>query len=364
MSVSDAERDHIMTVLKEVRDGIVTLNNFTSTVEILIKTIVAIDQQQDLPKQITTVTACLEMLCSNAPANIRPLLKEMIELSVPLLVPALLHVVQAKAKLSASLAPRKAVSILDRKFCFKKGIEDPKDLPLKLEFLATALPPKVDLRQTGFVPAVMDQQSLGSCTAHGASCCLQFALKKQKIQNCVPSRLYIYYTTRVYIEHENASNDSGCQIKDVMKAVASYHVCDEEYMTYDVTKYSEPPSGVAVANANLHLKFQYLYVRHDETAIKRALNAGFPITFGIQIFDSFESAEVIRTGVVPTPDATKNRLLGGHCMTLLGYDDALKHFIVRNSWGEQAGDGGDFYLSYDYVLSSLASDFWTVKFFQ
>ena len=51
--------------------------------------------------------------------------------------------------------------------------------------------------------------------------------------------------------------------------------------------------------------------------------------------------------------------IGGHAMVITGYDDnavaidneGKKHqglLILRNSWGEEAGDRGTYYMSYDY----------------
>jgi len=38
----------------------------------------------------------------------------------------------------------------------------------------------------------------------------------------------------------------------------------------------------------------------------------------------------------------------GHTMLVCGYDDGARYFIVKNSWGEEWGDRGYGYLSYDY----------------
>ncbi len=46
----------------------------------------------------------------------------------------------------------------------------------------------------------------------------------------------------------------------------------------------------------------------------------------------------------------------------VGYDEAERRFIVRNSWGADWGIKGYFTMPYDYVLDpSLASDFWTLR---
>lgn len=44
----------------------------------------------------------------------------------------------------------------------------------------------------------------------------------------------------------------------------------------------------------------------------------------------------------------KHLNFGGHAVIITGYDDKLKLFKIRNSWGEEQGDHGEFYMSYDY----------------
>ncbi len=49
-------------------------------------------------------------------------------------------------------------------------------------------------------------------------------------------------------------------------------------------------------------------------------------------------------------------------MVLIGYDDATRRFIVRNSWGKGWANIGYFYMPYEYVTrADLASDFWMVE---
>jgi C1A family cysteine protease len=95
--------------------------------------------------------------------------------------------------------------------------------------------------------------------------------------------------------------------------------------------------------------------------LKGCLASGLPFVFGFSVYDSFESQEVARTGVVPMPDTATEQLLGGHAVLAVGYDDADQRFVVRNSWGEGWGDGGYFTMPYAYLTErSLASDFWAI----
>ena len=38
----------------------------------------------------------------------------------------------------------------------------------------------------------------------------------------------------------------------------------------------------------------------------------------------------------------------GHIMTIVGYDDNDKTFIIANSWNKYFGDNGYFYMDYEY----------------
>ena len=54
--------------------------------------------------------------------------------------------------------------------------------------------------------------------------------------------------------------------------------------------------------------------------------------------------------------------IGGHCIILVSWDDSMRLFGIQNSWGEEWGDKGFGYMSYDYLLKpELASDFWLIS---
>lgn len=54
--------------------------------------------------------------------------------------------------------------------------------------------------------------------------------------------------------------------------------------------------------------------------------------------------------------------MGGHAVLAVGYNDAGKRFIVRNSWGKRLGHEGLFTMPYDYLSDrDLSDDFWTIR---
>lgn len=239
-----------------------------------------------------------------------------------------------------------------------------RDLPDSRDFMYSAplphlgkLPPKVDLRDQ--CPAVYDQGQLGSCTANGIGAAIEFDQRKQGRKEFVPSRLFIYYNERVIEGHVN--EDSGAQIRDGIKAVAKLGAPPETMWPYDIAKFTKKPGAPVYAEAKKDLVKTYARVPQLQSQMQGCLADGFPFVFGFTVYESFESDAVARTGIVPMPALTE-QVLGGHCVVAVGYDNAGRHFIVRNSWGVKWGLQGYCMMPYEYLLNpQYASDFWTVR---
>ncbi len=225
-----------------------------------------------------------------------------------------------------------------------------------LEWIAK-LPAKVDLRAQ--CPLVYDQGQLGSCTANAIAAAMEFEQIKQKGKYFMPSRLFIYYNERV-MEH-TIDSDSGAQIRDGIKSVGKQGDCPEKLWPYDIAKFSQKPPVSCYTNAVKHKAVLYQRVSRIANQMKGCLASGYPFVFGFSVYDSFMTAAVAKTGHAKMPGA-KDKLEGGHAVMAVGYDDANKWFIVRNSWGTGWGMKGYFTLPYDYLVDeNLSDDFWTIR---
>ena len=235
---------------------------------------------------------------------------------------------------------------------------DQRDRPSTLKVMrVTRLPATVDLSKQKAMPPVYDQGELGSCTANAIAGAYEYETRKQGLADFAPSRLAIYYGERV-IEN-TVRSDAGAEIRDGMKVVNKTGVAPESLWPYIISKFAQKPPAAYFTQAKKHQCTEYQSVEQTEAAIKSQLAAGFPVVFGISVYDSFESDAVARTGTVPMPK-TSEKLLGGHAILLTGYTSTV--FRFRNSWGTNWGKGGYATLPKAYVLSSdLASDFWTVR---
>ena len=156
-------------------------------------------------------------------------------------------------------------------------------------------------------------------------------------------------------------DDAGAEIRDGMKSVSNQGVCPESEWDYDTTKFTIKPTDQCYQDALNNKITSYQRITQNLNQMKGCLASGYPFVLGISIYESFESDDVAKTGVVPMPSTLESQL-GGHAIMCVGYNDDNQQFIIRNSWGDTWGDKGYFFLPYTYVLDeNLAADFWTIR---
>jgi C1A family cysteine protease len=137
-------------------------------------------------------------------------------------------------------------------------------------------------------------------------------------------------------------------------------VCSETDWPYNIDKFKDKPTDNCYSFALSHKTIDYRAISQNLDQLKSALIEGFPVVFGFSVYESFESEEVAKTGYMPMPKPNE-KILGGHAVAIVGFDNSKKIFIVRNSWGSGWGDKGYFYMPYDFIVNpNMASDFWTI----
>lgn len=177
--------------------------------------------------------------------------------------------------------------------------------------------------------------------------------------NKVPlSRLYLYANCRC-IDNTPLNQDDGTTVRTACQAITNYGICLETGYPYNTENYVNLPPLNAYQGAKRFKQFTYTFIQQNLTSIKNCLNAyKVPIICGINIYSSFMTATVANTGMVPMPNTKKEQLEGGHCITIVGYNDTTQMFLCANSWGTSWGKNGYFYLPYNYITNTtLANDF-------
>jgi C1A family cysteine protease len=263
----------------------------------------------------------------------------------------------------------------NRVYGWKKQDVDNRDLKMRdlkaVRPMAVSLPSTVNLRK--WCSEVEDQGQLGSCTANAWAGILQYnenkyTVKGRKYFNM--SRLFIYFNERVI--GNTVNEDSGAQLRDGAKAIATYGSCAEYDWPYDITKFTNKPTPacytVALPN-HIHSYYSLDGITPAKTLtnLKTCLASGQPFVFGFNVYDSFESDAVANTGIMPMPSSSELTAgpIGGHAVMAIGYNDSEQRFLVRNSWGTSWGlkgiNAGYFTIPYKFISDpNQASDFWTV----
>lgn len=272
-----------------------------------------------------------------------------------------------RKKAESPKQPGVRLSPKGHRFDWRPDLPDFRDVRFKLEPRRT-LPPAADLRAK--MPPVYNQGAEGSCVAHATAALFEYLQLGELCQpgqqaeefdpSCYTpaSRQFIYYNARVLMG--TPSEDSGCLIRDAVKSAWQTGVCREALWPYGTETLFSKPHEEAYKEAEAHKISSYERCTSLE-CVKGALADGFPVAIGIMVFESFESDQVARSGIVPMPGDSE-RDLGGHAVCVVGYDDSKEKLLVRNSWGTSWGDGGHFSLPYEYLSEpGLGDDFWIVK---
>lgn len=245
----------------------------------------------------------------------------------------------------------------DRRFFggWHPSLPDHRDYIYEAPMMAS-LPSSVDLRFQ--MPPVYDQGNVGSCTAQALGALLQYdAIKQNKVNKNTPSRLFIYYNERVL--QNTVNSDSGASMRVGIQSIVQWGFCDETLWVHDTTKFKTKPTPPAYSAALPNKVRHYSRINQDLTQLRTALSQGNAFVFGFSVYDPFVSKAVSESGILPMPTG---RLLGGHAVLGVGYDDAKQMFLIRNSYGEKWGQGGYFHMPYSYITNPrLASDFWLVE---
>jgi len=236
-----------------------------------------------------------------------------------------------------------------------------------------AVPASVDLSE--WCPPVENQGTLGSCTANAGVGLVEYFEERAFGKHLDASRLFLYKVTRNLLHW---TGDTGAFLRSTMEAMVLFGVPPEEYYPYKIADFEVEPSAFLYAFADNYKTIQYYRMDPPGTAkpallqmIKKFLSAGLPSMFGFTVYNSLNQAA--KTGKIPYP-LPSDKVAGGHAVVAVGYDNKITTtntnsggkqtkgaLLIRNSWGPLwGGMGGYLWLPYEYVLSGLATDWWSL----
>lgn len=213
------------------------------------------------------------------------------------------------------------------------------------------LPRKMSLKQ--YAPRPMHQGGQGSCvgwaSAYAARTILQARATGQNPNQVVFSPAFLY--NQIHLD-----NCQGAYMIEAMKNMSQNGAMPFQSFGYDESTCENYPSKTEIRQAQQYRIKGYnrLTVGADEytpdvEAIKQNLAQGAPVVIGMMVGGSFMNNMIGRKVWQPTRSDYNMGGFGGHAMCVIGYDDDFEGgaLQIMNSWGEDWGDRGIFWMSYE-----------------
>ncbi len=237
---------------------------------------------------------------------------------------------------------------------------------LKEEALAETYQPhevsatSLDMR-TNFA-SVKDQGEIGSCLAFALTSVFEYVMRSvNRTKEFDLSERFLYYNARLLgSESGDVKGIEGSRFKPAIESLLQYGITSEEFCVYTKESADEKPSEAAYNDAKKRILKKALNVQCNVNAIKSALEDGYPVVGNFTLCQSFAN---INHGFVPMPsddeisEVKQSGENSAHAMTIVGFEDKLQCFLVRNSWGVNWGTGGYCYIPYAYVENEALLNF-------
>ncbi|UYL09456.1 C1 family peptidase [Bdellovibrio sp. SKB1291214] len=217
------------------------------------------------------------------------------------------------------------------------------------------LPAVLDWRNKdgqNWVSPILDQANCGSCVAFASIGVLE---TQYKISSLLPS-FNVKFSPQNLFSCGGGKCDWGWRPEGAARYLQQSGVPDEACMPYSSGSTGEDVACRAscpdTAQRSVKISSYSTPTRgsQDLNAVKMALQKG-PLVTTLTVYADFMA---YAGGVYKHTDGN---YLGGHAISIVGYDDSKQAFIIRNSWGEEWGEKGFGYVAYS-DQSGVGDDTW------
>jgi hypothetical protein len=236
---------------------------------------------------------------------------------------------------------------------------DPRDYTIEdIPMMAAQVPDKYHLKPS---PIILNQGQTPYCGgASGAGMANAYYNTFGIMPNKGFSMTFIYWLAKQY---DGIPEINGTYIRTVLKIMQKYGCAPEALAPFSFTRTAITPTAIREAE---EFKIQAYARLHTVQDIQLAYLRGMYVIMGTLVTrDNWNRPD----GFLSYP---RGQLYGGHATHSFGYDSLLKrdhlgYCFNQNSWGEQWGHNGRFYLPFDYFRMTYEGkpvflEAWAVKF--
>jgi C1A family cysteine protease len=207
----------------------------------------------------------------------------------------------------------------------------------------------------GDMGPVFDQGNRGTCVANAATSMIDYLGKERY------SRQFLYHQCKMI---DGSKNSEGTYIEMPFVVLEDgkyldYGCVEEKIWPYDpkerdTTHHGPPPEEAFDCQRVVSIETIYPRMSSIVDDIKDLLLSGLPVVIGVPLYESFMSYDTYTNGWVIMPFDGET-IYGYHAMLVVGYDEDMRMFLVRNSWSSswasqnEKGYPGHALMPYEYI---------------
>lgn len=220
---------------------------------------------------------------------------------------------------------------------------DPQEVDFSIPVRMSTAPKVIDWRDRdgkNYVSPILNQGNCGSCVAFAAVATLE---TQMNITSAIPL-LNPKYSTQALFACGGGLCDRGWYTGVGARAVVNQGVPDEACAPYTMGATGQDVACNTVCGDKADRTQKAMSAKNllNSEEVKAGLAKG-PVMASMYVYEDFTAYS---SGIYKH---SKGEGLGGHAISIIGFDDTKRAWIIRNSWGPDWGIKGFGYVSYDDV---------------
>ncbi len=234
--------------------------------------------------------------------------------------------------------------------------EDYDALPERDPLMRGRLPEFVDL--SSFFPEPGHQGSQGSCVGWAVGYALKTYQEALEFNISQPQEWDHFSPAFVFNSIKQGEDcTAGSRISDALEFVANTGAVRMNDFPYEESQCLPPAEDMSSIARDYSIK-SYRRLQKDGMlfAIREALSNEKPVVIAMRVFPSFETWDG-GGNYIHDPDIEFQ--VDFHAVTVVGYDDERRALKIINSWGQDWGDDGFFWMDYRAARNLIAEAYVT-----
>jgi len=208
-------------------------------------------------------------------------------------------------------------------------------------FAAAAAPASFDWRNVGgrnFITAVRNQGGCGSCVAFGTAAAVEGSLRVRINDPTYPIDLSEAHLFYCHARSQGRRCNNGWWVPPALDKLKDPGVADEA--CYPYTAGDQDCTNLCSNWQNRVARLSGWHAINSIADMKEWLSRSGPLVACYTVYaDFFAYSSGIYRHV-------SGDVRGGHCVCCVGYNDAQRYWIMKNSWGSSWGEAGYFRIAY------------------